>query len=638
MNDTKRKNIAVLMSASDDDYEIRFVRGIRDCAQMHNANVCVFMSFGGYDIETGHNIGEYNIYNLPDLTQYDGIILVPNLISALDIRRDILIRIQESGIPYVMIDYRSPDFYHESYGIYTNNSLPIYQIVEHLITVHGMQKINFVTGPPENTESNERFQGYCDALQKYNIPYEENRIFHGSFIGDSGVEAVHTFIHQDKEGISAFPEAIVFGNDAMALHGASELIRLGYRIPEDVAVTGYDDINRARDFSPRLTTISRPIETISYHACERILQMAEGLPVGPTDTYSAYPVFRESCGCHSYHEPEDYSQFRLRQFQENLTATKNATTIPSMSRDLYECNDFQEYYHKLATYATQIDCEEFYLCLDPEFENALSLDEAFMTSGYVDTMTVPLALYQGHPIHYPDFKTRETFPKLSQKSEKPGFYFFLPVHYREFGFGYVVLQNTLEPFTNTSFRAWMMVLSSSLENIRKQKLLKSMIAELDSKYIQDSLTGLYNRFGFTRHAREAFYRSSLTHKSLAILFFDMDSLKYINDVFGHDEGDFAIVHFARTLTQFFSEDIICRFGGDEFVVLSELVSPELLRQKLRRLYAELRRISEKHAKPYTIQTSAGFYIRKPDDTSSIEDCVIRADKKMYVQKRRKRQG
>jgi len=122
------------------------------------------------------------------------------------------------------------------------------------------------------------------------------------------------------------------------------------------------------------------------------------------------------------------------------------------------------------------------------------------------------------------------------------------------------------------------------------------------------------------------------------VFLDLDSLKHVNDEYGHDEGDFVIAQFAHTLSQLFSEDIICRFGGDEFVILSELVSPELLRQKLRRLYAELRRISAEYTKPYTIRTSAGFYIREPDDTSSIEDCVIRADKKMYVQKRRKRQG
>lgn len=627
-----RKKIAFLLSSTDIDSEMRYLKGVCSCAFANDADVSVFMSFGGYDLEKRHNTGEYNIYNLPDLTRFDGVILIPNLIAPLATREQILNSIQRSGIPCVSIDYPAEGFYH----IITNNRLPIQQLVEHLITVHGARRIAFVNGPEGNTEAAERFYGYRDALEAHGIPLDEKLIIEGGFTMSGGLKAARTILRMVDEGLP-LPDALVFSNDDAAVHGAAELIKHGIRIPEDLIVTGYDDTEQAREFSPRLTTVSRPLETIAYHACEKILKAISGTAISRTDSFAAYPIFRESCGCTCY-EKETYQQFRFRHFEASTDSLLGSLLISQLNMDLYDCEDFRTYYDKLATHAAQLKCDGFYLCLDSSLESPLH-DREFLQTGYATSMSVPVALNQGERIFCPDFPTEELYPDQLGSPDKPELYIFLPLHYLDISFGYLILVDSYEPFQNSHFNSWMMTISNSLENLRKQTLLKTMVADLDSKYVMDSLTGLYNRFGFTRYSRAAVKQAEETGQAINILFFDLDSLKYINDQFGHDEGDFALIQFSRFLEQVFcSGEVICRFGGDEFVVLATGRTEEQLHSCLRQLDFCMEEFCNGSQLPYPIQCSAGFYIRQPEDTCSIDECIILADKKMYAQKQFKKEN
>ncbi len=153
----------------------------------------------------------------------------------------------------------------------------------------------------------------------------------------------------------------------------------------------------------------------------------------------------------------------------------------------------------------------------------------------------------------------------------------------------------------------------------------------------DSLTGLYNRRGFFRHAEHQMKIARREKNRLTLVFADVDDLKSINDTWGHGEGDKALVETAAFLKTVFREsDIIARVGGDEFVVLALENGGRDAASGLVRLSANLEayNASRNNVAPLSISTGAACY--QPEQPCSIDELLARADKLMYKQKGEKR--
>jgi diguanylate cyclase (GGDEF)-like protein/PAS domain S-box-containing protein len=152
----------------------------------------------------------------------------------------------------------------------------------------------------------------------------------------------------------------------------------------------------------------------------------------------------------------------------------------------------------------------------------------------------------------------------------------------------------------------------------------------------DSLTGCYNR----RYGLELLDRQiKLSHRSkspLLLAFLDIDRFKEINDTFGHDEGDIALKEvtglFKSTLREI---DIICRMGGDEFLLIfpgSSLKEAALIKERLNK---DLTKLNQTLKKPYKIDLSIGLSEYNPDNPQSADELIRIADKNMYEDKKNK---
>ncbi|MBQ2609609.1 MAG: GGDEF domain-containing protein, partial [Butyrivibrio sp.] len=160
------------------------------------------------------------------------------------------------------------------------------------------------------------------------------------------------------------------------------------------------------------------------------------------------------------------------------------------------------------------------------------------------------------------FRTETMIPILDAVREKPSVFYFSPVHFDGVLLGYAVLQRELSghPVLNVIYRNWIRYLNNALEMMRIRERLQSIS-------VRDEMTGVYNRRGMY-----AMYRSMLSEAregdALFVSVADMDGLKYINDTFGHSEGDFGIRTVCDTLQSVARGNEICvRSGGDEFFLI-----------------------------------------------------------------------
>jgi LacI family transcriptional regulator len=166
-------------------------------------------------------------------------------------------------------------------------------LVEHLVGVHGHRDLVFLGGPRRSPDSLERFASFRNTLHAADLPCPAVPHAVGGFTQAGGARAVQELLaHRDP------PQAIVCGNDEMALGALSALAGLGLRVPGDVAVTGFDDLAIARHLRPPLTTVAQPMREIGAEAVRAVLRRIEE-PLAPrqADVLPTELVVRRSCGC-----------------------------------------------------------------------------------------------------------------------------------------------------------------------------------------------------------------------------------------------------------------------------------------------------------------------------------------------------
>ena len=164
---------------------------------------------------------------------------------------------------------------------------------------------------------------------------------------------------------------------------------------------------------------------------------------------------------------------------------------------------------------------------------------------------------------------------------------------------------------------------------------KKLEETLRNSSLKDDLTGLFNRRGLLKQAAPYFDFARRQSEKLLLLFIDLDGMKRINDEFGHNEGDNALISTATILNRSFrSSDIIARLGGDEFTVLvTDLTASK--DDAISRLNENLKAYNATVAPGHELAFSIGVATLEPERMACFEDLLVQADQAMYEQKRMK---
>lgn len=152
------------------------------------------------------------------------------------------------------------------YNIILNDAVGIRDIIKHFIEDHGCRKIAYMSGKPHMRDAQLRLATYKEVMAEYNIPYDDSYIFHGDYWTEKGKDAVNQFLSSPL----GVPEVIVCANDYMAFSVMDALIEKGYKIPEDIMVSGFDNMINEKEYMPSLTTADVPLDVLGNTAVDII--------------------------------------------------------------------------------------------------------------------------------------------------------------------------------------------------------------------------------------------------------------------------------------------------------------------------------------------------------------------------------
>ena len=170
-----------------------------------------------------------------------------------------------------------------------DNETGAYTAVTHLVRL-GRQRIALITGPSGSVAAEDRKQGYLKALQERRVRVDESLIVHGEFTETSSYEAMQRLLPHE-------PDAVFVASDTMAVGALRALREVGKRVPDEVAMVGFDDMPQAATADPPLTTIRQPIQKTGVLAVEMLIDILENGAdpprriILPTEL-----VIRASCG------------------------------------------------------------------------------------------------------------------------------------------------------------------------------------------------------------------------------------------------------------------------------------------------------------------------------------------------------
>ncbi|MCR5122068.1 MAG: GGDEF domain-containing protein [Ruminococcus sp.] len=607
------RNVAAVVSGMDEEYPYQIIMGINSFAREHNINVSYFAAFGGIIDSKDFDAGEYSIYELPDFSSFDGVLLLSNTFSDPEIRNAIIDKVKASGQPAVIFECKEHE---EFYDVSINNYSVMKKLVEHLIKVHGARVFNFISGPEANPEAKDRYRAFLDALAENGIEFdEENRFFQGYFRSYDGIRAIEEF---ERSGMS-LPDVFVCANDSMALTAMSRLQQAGVRIPEDVLITGFDNTFNAQNSCPVLTTVKRPLYYSGEKACGILIDLMNGNPQPRSTEPEAEPVFSESCGCVD-NEIKNFRNFRRDTYRRIERTYTNVHMLNRLIAGLSRAESIEDCINSIKRMLDIIGCKDFALCLVSDWEtnyNVASLDED--RNGYPMTMTAPLVLENGVRYSVKSFPAKQLFPMLPMTGGNISY--FLPLHFNRRCLGYYVMTNSDFPISSLLCHTMTMCIGNAVDNLSKLNVL-------------DPLCRIYNRHGFNKNADNVFRECVSAGSPMSICFIDLDGLKMINDNYGHKEGDFAIKSIADAIVFSCKSTGICgRFGGDEFVAVGR--GDGFIEGFLKNMSEAVEELNERAGKPYRISASMGHLTVIPTKNDELFDLIQQADCLMYENKKKR---
>lgn len=636
------KNIAVLMSALDSDAQTEMLKGIEEYGKSMGCNIAVFLWAAGAKEREKQYIGEVNIIYLPDLNLFDGIILFSNALHIENNRKKIEELLENVKCPIVSIGCKVKN----GISVCTDNYSAMRTLMEYLVVDKKLEKIHFVKGVEGNPDGEARYQAYEDVLKENGIPIIPERISHGDFYVTGGEIAAKEILSSNL----AFPEAIVCANDTMAITVCDTLMREGYRVPEDVMISGYDYTIEGQIHVPQITTVRCRFEELGRTACEVLINKIDA-GVAASDEDGAEPetillpdevMLEESFGCQNSEESDENHPKAL--YSADVLQRKYIHLTIMMEKDFMESDGYEDWRKAVKTFVSQLDPPEFYCCVNEDFiENNFELDVMEQEElsveerlAYTPNTKVVIAYKNGIFRQKASFESRYTFDELFSEAESGKLYIISPLHYLDRTFGYCVFVDSSFPKGNSLYVSCLLKIGEAIETIRKQRLLENAMSRLDEMYIRDSLTGAYNRFGLERFFSEIKRKCMISHADMQLSFVDLDGLKRINDEYGHEEGDRIISAAANVLQKRAGKFKVIRYGGDEFLVMGLAKDAQEVETYWNGVQEEILNYNQNMKKQAELSLSYGYELFKVGSETYLEDCIQITDKKMYENKKDKK--
>ncbi|MGN0620297.1 MAG: substrate-binding domain-containing protein, partial [Porcipelethomonas sp.] len=542
------KKICVIMIGFHSEYARMTTEGMTDQAAVLGYQICVH-SYFGLRIPTEKTFaGETNILNLIDPEEFDAFIIHTGIIPDEDVRRKITEIAYSSGKP--VIDFDEFSSTGSDNGMWSDRQ-NFRKLTEHLLDVHGFTNIWCITGPQGNHQSENRLLGYRDALISHGIEPRTEWEFYGDFWRDHAKDIADRI----ADGMLPRPQAIACAGTIPAVSLIERLSEHGIRVPEDIAVMGYDCFLEGEICSPAVTYVSSPDYNQGVQIMCRLHNMLTGESISPVSLIEGCVYPAGSCGCH------EHGGALMRKMKKELSEQLSYQDMfrnSGMQETLSTAENLQDFLMRLTRVEYLIrglHTIHYFICDDWDGVNNQTSGD-YRCEGYSDRLIVhthsPLNGCSHCQMH------RSKLIEYITETDEPTTCFLFPIHYEDRAFGFLCLRFTESRYAPDALCwSWIELLNNALETLRIRSYLTRFSQRRHIAAIRDNLTGFYNRRGFEEISADMYEYAVIHREKLLLCAVKLYNLSEASEVLGFEQTDEAIIAVSEVISRYLQGNEQC---------------------------------------------------------------------------------
>lgn len=529
------------------------------------------------------------------------------------------------------------------------------ELIDYMIEEQKCKKLLLMSVDSKSNEVVERSKVFYDSVKRHNIPSEN--VYELTAMFDYITAKTQLELYMKEHDKFDF-DGIVCLNDDMAFACIDFCRNMGLNVPEDVVISGFDDLPRSSFSYMTLTTVNQRLQLQGYTAAETLLNVINGKNVPMVQQIPTKAILRGSTQRILYKgtdidtpliSVEDYNSFvannrypvyewyvkrnQLYQATKFFTDVNHDMTIVQLKKILNkDLKNFGISTLAIVIYDEPVETphpfERFNLPNKAQVLTAFDLTTDFIFDIYDETVS---------------FNPRESLLPENLQYFIHGDTIIISLFHGEIQYGYMIFDNGT--FDMTVYDLLSKTISSLVASVfsfkgvhDEQKRLRDRWIKTDIMASTDQLTGIKNRRYFFDIGNATMTFANTVSQEGLVIFCDMDGLKKINDKYGHDAGDQAIVAEAKILQKNFrTSDVVARIAGDEFAIICQGITVQAFEKIKTRIEQDCVMWTMEQQAPFVLSISMGA-VKYPSEKFGydLDNLLSEADLNLYEEKKRKK--
>lgn len=613
-----KKIVALCTGKISDHSSHSFVEELAACLWEFDCKLFVYSACSDMYYGKDSESGEEAVFSLIDYDVVDALVLLDDKIKRPDVKNRILDNARKHNVPIVT----AMALYDDTYNVIYDGYAGFLQMVRHVLEVHKPDSVHFIAGFKNDMESQIRLECFQKVMEEQGRSVTEDMISYGDFWSLPTEKAVIRLIETDK-----VPDAIICANDVMAIATCETLRTHGFKIPEDVIVTGYDGLEDIYYSVPQITSCACDYPDVAREVAKLLSEIFQGTTGVCTKKMLPREVLSQSCGCgegviHNLAMYQDKIRNAIHHLEEREQRLSEASAGILMLDDLKEASEllYRGGLQDMCCILTE-DCLDEKMNPFQLIENGLQRDKMVL---FYDADEE--ADYLPRVI-----ERKQIVPELDQKMDDRNPIYFFSLYFQKSALGYVSFFFRYDDANNyTRISQTINFLNNTINSFRSVRYQKYLMRRIESLYRTDGLTNLLNRNAFYKEYT-ALMSDMRENETITVLLADLNGLKRINDIYGHNEGDNAIRVVADAISEVSPKgSLLCRYGGDELLMVTRTATDVVSLKEACKHY--ISRYNETTDKPYVVAASIGICQAAKSEIVDFEQLFIEADRAMYREK------
>ncbi len=580
----------------------------------------IFNSFRDFYTNLEYDMGARSIYRAMNFDVLDALVIDDRCFHDKELVNSFISTAEEKNIPVILINAERDG----CFCITKDYSNTYKTLIRHIINDHKAHKTCFIAGIKDERDSETRLQCYKEALEESGLPFDDDQVYYGNYWNVPVYRAVDSIVEKGK------PDAIICVNDASAINVCDRLKHYGYRVPEDIIVTGFDGIYSAEFYTPQISTCREDIQGLARN-CMTLIFKAVDEKSRPFNLIEEYSVkISESCGCR-IDQNKSFREQAAHLFHMLTTSNQHENTLYSWVDHVFESTDIGIIGKRLRDNILPGSM----VCINGNFLSmARKGEKSNPESPFSKRMIVISAKDQTYQNQSQDiFPIEELYPKMDEVISEEVMFVFQSIYVADRVCGYYAKKTSNIIEEANKIHRLTRIINIAFGTLVSHIEQDHMVSRMEDMQNRDPLTEQLNLKGLVNRMKEI--DSFARKRRIAVSIYSIAQYKYIYENFSIREIEEVVTQVSEWLQMANpSNSIIARIADDEFAVIN-LELPEVdmgavINGAVSIFFGNMGVFNNNNEKDYFLEVNCGCTVGEPSWETDIHTLLKLASGEMYL--------